>query len=77
VTAKVIMGNHSSVLVRHQDRDRIREFYCDVLSASSSTPGSVLRLETHQAAIRALDCRRSASGGQAVPSSQTRCVLSR
>jgi hypothetical protein len=29
--AKVIFGNHSSVLVPHQDRDRIREFYCDVL----------------------------------------------
>jgi catechol 2,3-dioxygenase-like lactoylglutathione lyase family enzyme len=28
---KVTMGNHSSVLVPHQDRDRIREFYCDVL----------------------------------------------
>ncbi len=31
MTAKVTMGNHSSVLVRHQDRDRIREFYCNVL----------------------------------------------
>jgi catechol 2,3-dioxygenase-like lactoylglutathione lyase family enzyme len=29
--AKVTMGNHSSVLVPHRDRDRIREFYCDVL----------------------------------------------
>ena len=29
--AKVTMGNHSSVLVPRQDRDRIREFYCDVL----------------------------------------------
>jgi catechol 2,3-dioxygenase-like lactoylglutathione lyase family enzyme len=29
--AKVTIGNHSSVLVRHQDRERIREFYCDVL----------------------------------------------
>lgn len=29
--AKVTMGNHSSVLVPHQDRDRVREFYCDVL----------------------------------------------
>lgn len=29
--AKVTIGNHSSVLVPHQDRDRIREFYCDVL----------------------------------------------
>ena len=29
--AKVIFGNHSSVLVPEQDRDRIRKFYCEVL----------------------------------------------
>jgi catechol 2,3-dioxygenase-like lactoylglutathione lyase family enzyme len=29
--AKVIFGNHSSVLVSRQDRDGIRKFYCDVL----------------------------------------------
>ena len=29
--AKVILGNHSSVLVPQNDRDRIREFYCGVL----------------------------------------------
>ncbi len=29
--ATVTMGNHSSVLVPRQERDRIREFYCDVL----------------------------------------------
>jgi hypothetical protein len=29
--ANVIFGNHSSVLVPRQDRDRIRKFYCDVL----------------------------------------------
>jgi hypothetical protein len=29
--AKVIFGNHSSVIVPRQDRDNIREFYCDVL----------------------------------------------
>ncbi len=29
--AKVIFGNHSSVLVPHQDRESIRKFYCDVL----------------------------------------------
>ncbi len=29
--AKVTIGNHSSVLVPQQDRDRIREFYCGVL----------------------------------------------
>ena len=28
---QVIFGNHSSVLVRHQERDSIRKFYCDVL----------------------------------------------
>ena len=29
--AKVIFGNHSSVVVPRQDRDSIRKFYCDVL----------------------------------------------
>src|ERR1700756_92753 len=29
--AKVIFGNHSSVLVPRQDRDSIRTFYCDIL----------------------------------------------
>ena len=29
--AKVIFGNHSSVLVPRQDRESIRRFYCDVL----------------------------------------------
>ena len=29
--AKIIFGNHSSVLVPRQDRDRIRNFCCDVL----------------------------------------------
>ena len=29
--AKVILGDHSSVLVPRQDRDSIRKFYCDVL----------------------------------------------
>jgi hypothetical protein len=29
--AKVIFGNHSSVLMPQQDRDSIRKFYCDVL----------------------------------------------
>jgi hypothetical protein len=31
IMAKVIVGNHSSVLVPRQDRDSIRKFYCDVL----------------------------------------------
>src|SRR5215470_11984608 len=29
--AKVIFGNHSSVLVPRPERDNIRKFYCDVL----------------------------------------------
>jgi hypothetical protein len=29
--AKVIFGNHSSVLVPQKDRNDIRKFYCDVL----------------------------------------------
>ena len=29
--AKVVFGNHSSVLVPRQDRDSIRKFYCGVL----------------------------------------------
>jgi len=29
--AKVIFGNHSSVIVPRRDRDSIRKFYCDIL----------------------------------------------
>jgi catechol 2,3-dioxygenase-like lactoylglutathione lyase family enzyme len=29
--AKVVLGNHSAVIVPRADRDRIRTFYCDVL----------------------------------------------
>ena len=29
--AKIIFGNHSSVMVPRQDRDSIRKFYCDIL----------------------------------------------
>jgi catechol 2,3-dioxygenase-like lactoylglutathione lyase family enzyme len=29
--AKVIFGNHSSVIVPQQERENIRKFYCDVL----------------------------------------------
>src|SRR6266498_121108 len=29
--AKVILGNHSSVIVPQRDRDNIRKFYCGVL----------------------------------------------
>jgi len=32
--AKVIFGNHSSVIVPRRDRDGIRKFYCDVLGCT-------------------------------------------
>ena len=32
--AKVIFGNHSSVIVPQQARDSIRKFYCDVLGGT-------------------------------------------
>jgi hypothetical protein len=32
--ATVIFGNHSSVIVPRQDRDKIREFYCGVLGGT-------------------------------------------
>ena len=32
--AKVVFGNHSSVLVPRRDRDNIRKFYCDVLGGT-------------------------------------------
>jgi hypothetical protein len=32
--AKVILGNHSSVIVPLQDRESIRKFYCDVLGGA-------------------------------------------
>jgi len=32
--AKVIFGNHSSVIVPRQDRDNIRKFYCEVLGGT-------------------------------------------
>ena len=35
--AKVIFGNHSSVLVPRQDRDSIGKFYCDVDSLKGKT----------------------------------------
>ena len=31
IVAKIIFGNHSSVIVPRKDRDSIRNFYCDVL----------------------------------------------
>jgi catechol 2,3-dioxygenase-like lactoylglutathione lyase family enzyme len=44
--AKVSMGNHSSVLVPHEDRDRIREFYCGVLG------GEVTRADPERDFVR-------------------------
>jgi hypothetical protein len=32
--AKLIFGNHSSVIVPRRDRDKIRAFYCDVLGGT-------------------------------------------
>ena len=44
--AKVIFGNHSSVIVPRRDRDSIRKFYCDVLGGkiTKAEDGDFLRL---------------------------------
>ena len=44
--AKVIFGNHSSVLVPRHDRDSIRKFYCDVLG------GKIMKAEPERDFIR-------------------------
>ncbi len=44
--AKVIFGNHSSVLVPEQDRDRIREFYCGVLG------GTIMKVDPERDFVR-------------------------
>jgi hypothetical protein len=44
--AKGILGNHSSVLVPRQDRDRIRKFYCDVLG------GKVMKADPERDFVR-------------------------
>jgi hypothetical protein len=44
--AKVIFGNHSSVLVPKQDRDNIRKFYCDVLG------GKITKADTERDFVR-------------------------
>jgi catechol 2,3-dioxygenase-like lactoylglutathione lyase family enzyme len=46
IMAKVIFGNHSSVLVPRQDRDRIRKFYCDVLG------GKVMKADPERDFVR-------------------------
>ena len=48
--AKLIFGNHSSVIVPRQDRDSIRKFYCDVLGGKITKEESerdFLRLGEH------------------------------
>jgi hypothetical protein len=32
--AKIVFGNHSSVIVPRQDRENIRKFYCDVVGGT-------------------------------------------
>ena len=44
--AKVIFGNHSSVIVPMKDRDGIRKFYCDVLG------GKITKAENERDIIR-------------------------
>jgi hypothetical protein len=44
--AKVIFGNHSSILVPQRDRDRIRKFYCGVLG------GQTMQTDTERDLIR-------------------------
>ncbi len=44
--AKVIFGNHSSVLVPRQDRESIRKFYCDVLG------GKVMKADRERDFVR-------------------------
>jgi hypothetical protein len=44
--AKVIFGNHASVLVPRQDRDSVRQFYCDVLG------GTIMKADPERDFIR-------------------------
>lgn len=44
--AKVILGNHSSVIVSHKDRSGICKFYCDVLG------GTITKAEKERDFIR-------------------------
>jgi catechol 2,3-dioxygenase-like lactoylglutathione lyase family enzyme len=43
---KVIFGNHSAVIVPRKDRDKIRNFYCDVLGCK------ITREEDHKDDLR-------------------------
>ena len=47
--AKVIFGNHSSVIVPQQDRDNIRKFYCDILG------GTITKAEDNRDFLRVGD----------------------
>lgn len=47
--AKIVFGNHSSVLVPRQDRDSIRKFYCDVLG------GAITKAENERDFLRLAD----------------------
>ena len=52
--ATVIFGNHSSVVVPRQDRDRVRGFYCEVLGGhlvKSDPERDVIRLGDHFHAV--------------------------
>jgi hypothetical protein len=46
IMAKVIFGNHASVLIPRQDRDGIRKFYCDVLG------GKIMKADPERDFIR-------------------------
>jgi len=43
---KVVFGNHSSVLIPRQDRDRVRKFYCDVLG------GQIVKADPERDSVR-------------------------
>jgi len=47
--AKVIFGNHSSVLIPRQERDKVRKFYCDVLG------GKIMKADPERDFIRVGD----------------------
>ena len=55
--AKVIFGNHSSVLVPRQDRDRIRKFYCDILS------GKIMKADPESGFSTGMSLMRASSYG--------------
>jgi hypothetical protein len=50
--AKVIFGNHLSVLVPRQDRDNIRKFYCDVLG------GKIMKVDPERDFVHLLSRQR-------------------